>query len=42
MTKQTTKAVEYTASKRGKLRDPKATVKLSLKLGFARNARLAA
>lgn len=27
-------------SKTGKLRDPKATMKLSLKLAFARNARI--
>ena len=31
---------EFTSSKVGKLRDPQATMKLSLKLGFARNARL--
>lgn len=32
---------EVQLTKRGKNRDPKATMKLSLKLGFARNARLA-
>lgn len=42
MTKQTTKAVEYTASKHGKLRDPKATFKLSLKLASAKADRKAA
>lgn len=31
----------FVASKKGKLRDPQATAKLSLKLAFARTARLA-
>lgn len=34
-------ATPVVTSKTGKLRDPQATMKLSLKLGIARNARLA-
>lgn len=33
---------EFTSSKRGKLRDPRATQKLSLNLAFAKAARVAA
>lgn len=37
---KTSTPVQTQASKRGQNRDAQATMKLSLKLGFARNARL--
>ncbi|ADJ19380.1 hypothetical protein Acj133p033 [Acinetobacter phage 133] len=40
MSKVKAKIETVTTSKVGKLRDPKATMKLSLELGFARNKRL--
>ncbi|AHE63467.1 hypothetical protein ZZ1p0042 [Acinetobacter phage ZZ1] len=38
--KETVQVTEFNTSKRGKIRDPKATMKLSLELGFARTKRL--
>lgn len=40
MAKQKTQVTEVQLTKRGKNRDPQATMKLSLALGFARNKRL--